>query len=244
MQPPNFDRATWHGLPEGERMEGERMATVHRISGLASENGKLLNGQRGLLCEFLEATGRWQVRIGEKLVSLKPIFGLNSDAGKALNGQKGVVTEYEADKDRWEVMISLEKVVSLRPRNLRRSKPLPGAVMPGRPVNGPKKTEGSLASLLGMGKPKDESNHVEAAKSAQWQSVWARTSAEVRESSVPPAAAMSAEQISYLQGFQNENEKAELKRRRRESKIRRELVMQGITDEERYDREKQKWRII
>lgn len=33
MQPPNFDRATWHGLPEGERMEGERMATVHRISG-------------------------------------------------------------------------------------------------------------------------------------------------------------------------------------------------------------------
>lgn len=26
--------------------------------------------------------------------------------------------------------------------------------------------------------------------------------------------------------------------------IRRELVMQGITDEERYDREKQKWRII
>lgn len=43
---------------------------------------------------------------------------------------------------------------------------------------------------------------------------------------------MSAEQISYLQGFQNENEKAELKRRRRESKIRRELVMQGITDED------------
>eukprot|EP00434_Breviolum_minutum_P014587 symbB.v1.2.012859.t1/scaffold875.1/size155714/8 len=294
-----------------------RPGQLVEVNGLASESGKLLNGQRGLLCEFIEAssgmdlfwgypppriltniplnlmaTSRWQVRIGEKLVSLKPanlkkaelfssmpappeqtavsteptvqpsrrsrsrssssssssssscskereekeeaplktgeeveIFGLNSDAGKAFNGQKGVLTEYCSDKDRWEVMISLEKVVSLRPRNLRRAKPLPGAVLPGRPLNGPK-TEGSLASLLGMGKAKEaENNHAEA-KPATWQSVWARTSAEVRETvRSPPASAMSDEQLSYLQCFQSENEKTELKRRRRESKIRRELDM-------------------
>jgi len=276
-----------------------RPGQLVEVNGLASESGKLLNGQRGLLCEFIEATSRWQVRIGEKVVSLKPanlkkaelfssmpappeqtaasteptvqpsrrsrsrssssssssssscskereekeeaplktgeeveIFGLNSDAGKAFNGQKGVLTEYCSDKDRWEVMISLEKVVSLRPRNLRRAKPLPGAVLPGRPLNGPK-TEGSLASLLGMGKAKEaENNHAEA-KPAQWQSVWARTSAEVRATvRSPPASAMSEDQLSYLQCFQSENEKTELKRRRRESKIRRELVMQGITDED------------
>eukprot|EP00439_Symbiodinium_sp_Y106_P071005 s16_g12.t1 len=273
------------------------------VNGLASESGKLLNGQRGLLCDFLEATGRWQVRIGEKLVSLKPvnltkaelftavptpeavserepeqvrrksrsrsrsssssssssssrstarkeeeeaplktgeeveIFGLSSEGGKALNGQKGVVTEYSTERDRWEVMISLEKVVSLRPRNLRRSKPPPGAMQPGRPGQ-KQKAEGSLASLLGMGKAKEEprSESQQASSTSQWQSVWSRSAGQAQAARTPASAMsrlLSLDMAAlYLESFQTDAEKVELKRLKRESKIRRELVMQGITDED------------
>merc|ERR1712226_1230281 len=43
------------------------------VSGLESESGKLLNGQRGIVTAFVAETGRFQVRFElDKVVNLKP----------------------------------------------------------------------------------------------------------------------------------------------------------------------------
>lgn len=53
------------------RQDGLRPGHLVEVNGLTSPSGQLLNGQRGLVCEYVEATGRWQVRIGLGLRSEK-----------------------------------------------------------------------------------------------------------------------------------------------------------------------------
>eukprot|EP00411_Alexandrium_monilatum_P021036 CAMPEP_0175223464 /NCGR_PEP_ID=MMETSP0093-20121207/21347_1 /TAXON_ID=311494 /ORGANISM="Alexandrium monilatum, Strain CCMP3105" /LENGTH=370 /DNA_ID=CAMNT_0016517071 /DNA_START=42 /DNA_END=1154 /DNA_ORIENTATION=+ len=107
------------------------------VSGLESESGKTLNGQKGFITSFVEEEDCYQVCFEpERRVSLKPenverpplgvgdsveVCGLESESGKLLNGQRGVITQRVEDTGRFQVgFISPEKVVNLKPENLTR----------------------------------------------------------------------------------------------------------------------------
>lgn len=105
------------------------------VSGLTSEAGRLLNGQRGVVTRCGMDQGRVEVRLPKGKVSLvKPsnltklvaindlveVCDLESDSGRSLNGWKGTVTQYFEDTGRFEVKLPPRKLVSLRFENLRR----------------------------------------------------------------------------------------------------------------------------
>lgn len=48
------------------------------------------------------------------------VFGLESESGKELNAQRGILTDKISAKDRWQVRLAPEKVVSLKPENLKK----------------------------------------------------------------------------------------------------------------------------
>lgn len=59
------------GIAEGASSLGPGACV--EVYGLESESGRVLNGQRGIIQQSIEATGRLQVRLGpDKIVSLKP----------------------------------------------------------------------------------------------------------------------------------------------------------------------------
>jgi len=47
------------------------------------------------------------------------VFGLESESGRLLNGQLGVITRYAEDRGRFEVRFGAEKLVYLKPQNLK-----------------------------------------------------------------------------------------------------------------------------
>eukprot|EP00933_Yihiella_yeosuensis_P038426 TRINITY_DN3235_c0_g1_i3.p1 TRINITY_DN3235_c0_g1~~TRINITY_DN3235_c0_g1_i3.p1 ORF type:complete len:368 (+),score=91.22 TRINITY_DN3235_c0_g1_i3:82-1185(+) len=162
------------------------------------------------------------------------IFGLTSDAGKPLNGQKGILTDCSLEKGRWDVMLSLEKVVSLKDTNLRRVAHLDPTRQhsSAQPTKKKTKAEGSLAALLGLGKPKEEAKEeVPAEQKKEWQPIWARSSSAEAQAAVA-GAAMSQEQIEYLKTFTSSEDKEARKEQKRADKVRRELAAQGIVVEE------------
>eukprot|EP00930_Biecheleria_cincta_P047492 TRINITY_DN32938_c0_g1_i1.p1 TRINITY_DN32938_c0_g1~~TRINITY_DN32938_c0_g1_i1.p1 ORF type:complete len:424 (-),score=121.43 TRINITY_DN32938_c0_g1_i1:26-1273(-) len=70
-----------------------------------------------------EAVKEERLRSGDSV----EIFGLESEGGKLLNGQAGSISGYLEDKGRFQVTIGPDKVVSVRPENLRRRKAAPGS---------------------------------------------------------------------------------------------------------------------
>lgn len=159
------------------------------------------------------------------------IIGLTSDTGKVLNGQKGILTEFNAEKERWEVTISLDKVVSLRTSNLRKVQTESRHAVEAAPKI--RKTEGSLSSLLGLGKPKEDPKKQEdniSQQKPEWTSVWDRSSGEAKLAAENPT--MSEEQIQYLQSFNQAAADVDRKVQKRANKVRRELAQQGILEEE------------
>mmetsp|Transcript_159444 Transcript_159444/g.487897 ORF Transcript_159444/g.487897 Transcript_159444/m.487897 type:complete len:369 (+) Transcript_159444:54-1160(+) len=117
-----------------------------QVSGLESESGKTLNGQKGHITSYVEEEDCYQVCFEpERRLNLKPenverppmgigdgveVFGLESESGKLLNGLKGVITARTEDTGRFQVgFMDPEKVVSLRPENLKRPDVGPGDVV-------------------------------------------------------------------------------------------------------------------
>jgi len=113
------------------------------VSGLESESGRLLNGQKGHITRYVEAADCYDVCFEpERMVNLKPenlcrpplgvadsveVVGLESEGGKALNGRKGVVTKFVEDAGRFQVQfLNPEKLVNLKPENLTRGELGPG----------------------------------------------------------------------------------------------------------------------
>merc|ERR1712039_331848 len=90
---------------------------------------------------------------------------------------------------------------------------------------------GSLASLLSMGKPAEKETDVkpEEKKQPQWQSVWDRSGSKL------PSGTLNAEQMSYFQEMQAENEKYELERDRIRQQVEKELSQAGAFSEEMYE---------
>lgn len=162
------------------------------------------------------------LKVGEQV----EIYGLGSAAGQALNGQKGVLTQHTADKGRWEVTISLDKVVSLKAENLR---PVALVGVPKAKAAAKQKAEGSLASLLGFGRkdpPQEKANQ----EAAGWQSLWTRNSSA--EAVASTELKLGTEELSFLQSFNQDAEKAEQKKAKRAQKVEQELSLQGIVDPE------------
>jgi len=113
-----------------------RAGDLVEISGLSSEAGKSMNGQRGVVVRCDDERGRVEVRfdaLGGKVQSLKAknvavvgfvpgdlveVSGLESEAGRDLNGQKGTITQYVEEKGRYEVRLLPRKLVNLKPENL------------------------------------------------------------------------------------------------------------------------------
>lgn len=104
------------------------------VCGLESESGKQLNGQKGVIVQQAEETGRFKVGFHdpEKVVSLKPenlsrpplgpgdtvlVVGLESESGRLLNGQKGLAAKQAEESGRWEVEF---KVVRLTAESLKK----------------------------------------------------------------------------------------------------------------------------
>jgi len=116
-----------------------------QVGGLESESGQALNGQRGHVVKYIEATGGFQVNLeAERLFNLKAdnvarpplgkgdsveIQGLESESGKLLNGQRGVLLG-DLEEGRFKVgLLDPEKVVSVRPENLTRPPLGPGVIV-------------------------------------------------------------------------------------------------------------------
>lgn len=118
-----------------------------QICGLASEQGRPLNGKAGVIKAYSDEKGRFEVELTDgkvvfaKAANLQPpavaeeaplqagdrveIFGLASESGSKLNGREGVISEFVADKERFKVELSPGEVVSLKPANLRAMAPPP-----------------------------------------------------------------------------------------------------------------------
>jgi len=107
---------------------------VVEVSGLASEAGRRINGQKGVVLQC--ADGRAEVRLPSGPKKLKfenlagidfaggdrlwvEVFGLQSESGRAMNGQRGFATSRSDETGRFEVKLSKDKKVSLKPDNLR-----------------------------------------------------------------------------------------------------------------------------
>lgn len=105
-----------------------------RVFGLESENGKLLNGQEGMITTLKNQTGRFEVRF--RMLKLRydnlrkvalpfmpgdcvEVCGLpNASGGKVLNGKRGRVTKYVKETGHFQVCLGPSKVMSLKPENL------------------------------------------------------------------------------------------------------------------------------
>ncbi|CAK0885170.1 unnamed protein product, partial [Prorocentrum cordatum] len=118
-----------------------------QICGLASEQGRPLNGKVGVIKAYSEEKGRFEVKLTDgkvvfaKGANLQPpadaaeaplkvgdrveIFGLTSESGSKLNGREGAISEFVADKERFMVELSPSEVVSVKPANLRAVAPPP-----------------------------------------------------------------------------------------------------------------------
>mmetsp|Transcript_11544 Transcript_11544/g.26308 ORF Transcript_11544/g.26308 Transcript_11544/m.26308 type:complete len:353 (-) Transcript_11544:79-1137(-) len=114
-----------------------RPGDVVEVSGLTSETGKQLNGDRGVVISCPSASEeRAEVRLASGNKKLKPdnlkqvlfgkgdrfiveVFGLQSESGKQLNGQRGIAVAKNSENGRLEVRFSKEKTVSLKPDNLK-----------------------------------------------------------------------------------------------------------------------------
>jgi len=133
-----------------------RFATLHLPSGLLTKlelpfapddcvevhglgedrGGKQLNGQKGVVAQYVKKTGEFQVRFGlTKAMNLPPEYlrkfsfnrgdsievrGLSSESGRPLNGQTGVIIKYILETGRFEVRLGQDKVVNLKSENLMR----------------------------------------------------------------------------------------------------------------------------
>mmetsp|Transcript_57835 Transcript_57835/g.134712 ORF Transcript_57835/g.134712 Transcript_57835/m.134712 type:complete len:370 (+) Transcript_57835:145-1254(+) len=113
------------------------------VSGLESESGKSLNGQKGHITSYLEEVDSYKVCFEpERLLNLKPenvtrppfgpldpveVCGLESESGKELNGRTGVIVKPVEDSGRFQVRLEdPEKLVNLKPENLKRPPVGPG----------------------------------------------------------------------------------------------------------------------
>jgi len=112
------------------------------VVGLESETGRLLNGQKGIITQHNEETGRFEVRF--KVVNLDvanltkvalafqvgdcvEVFGLDAEnGGKALNGQKGAISTYVKETSMFGVRFGPNKVMNLKADHLRKFGPSPG----------------------------------------------------------------------------------------------------------------------
>mmetsp|Transcript_120547 Transcript_120547/g.218987 ORF Transcript_120547/g.218987 Transcript_120547/m.218987 type:complete len:722 (-) Transcript_120547:58-2223(-) len=106
-----------------------------QVSGLESESGKMLNGQKGVVATYLEDVGRYEVILPNKRAKLKPenlsatsiqcfdrvlVCGLESEGGRQMNGQTATVVRLIEDTGRFEVRLSSGKLVGLKLDNLKR----------------------------------------------------------------------------------------------------------------------------
>lgn len=109
------------------------------VSGLSEvDGGKLLNGKRGRVTSYIKGSGMFQVCLGpKKQMNLRPdnlkkiadsltsgdqveVHGLESESGRQMNGKQGVIMEYIKETSRFEVLFMPEKLVRLKPENLRK----------------------------------------------------------------------------------------------------------------------------
>merc|ERR1719510_1199080 len=114
-----------------------RIGDVVEISGLTSEAGKQLNGDRGVVLSCPSPSEeRAEVRLAAGNKKLKPdnlkplsfamgdrfmveVCGLQSESGKQLNGQRGIAVARNSENGRFEIRFSKEKTVSLKAENLK-----------------------------------------------------------------------------------------------------------------------------
>eukprot|EP00420_Gonyaulax_spinifera_P023214 CAMPEP_0197898908 /NCGR_PEP_ID=MMETSP1439-20131203/45176_1 /TAXON_ID=66791 /ORGANISM="Gonyaulax spinifera, Strain CCMP409" /LENGTH=333 /DNA_ID=CAMNT_0043519665 /DNA_START=56 /DNA_END=1057 /DNA_ORIENTATION=+ len=109
---------------------------IVEVVGLQSEAGKQLNGQHGVVLDFHRAEERAEVRLAagskklkfENLVKmdwasgdrvLVEVCGLESETGKQANGQRGFIRDRDPETGRYDVRISKDKILKLKPENLR-----------------------------------------------------------------------------------------------------------------------------
>mmetsp|Transcript_8427 Transcript_8427/g.10981 ORF Transcript_8427/g.10981 Transcript_8427/m.10981 type:complete len:351 (+) Transcript_8427:44-1096(+) len=131
-----FSRVDLSVEPGGASAGGFSPGNLVEVSGLTSAAGQQLNGERGVVLTCFEADGRAEVRLPEGVKKLKlgnlkkldlgagdrfmaEVFGLQSEAGRAMNGQRGIATSRNLESGRFEVKFSKDKVMSLKPDNLR-----------------------------------------------------------------------------------------------------------------------------
>jgi len=131
--------------------DGKKPATlvageVLEIFGLESDQGKALNGQRGMITGWLEEKGRFEVQLNngnpvnvrpgnlkkdaesepdEELVPLGvgdvvEICRLESGLGKALNARRGVITGWLEEEGRFQIQLNDGYSVNMKLGNLRR----------------------------------------------------------------------------------------------------------------------------
>jgi len=109
---------------------------IVEVSGLTSDAGKHLNGQKGVVLNCSEADGRAEVRLAKGLKRLKfesltrmdwadgdrvlvEVSGLESESGKQMNGQRGFIRDRDPATGRYDVRINKDKILKLKPENLR-----------------------------------------------------------------------------------------------------------------------------
>lgn len=164
------------------------------------------------------------VNVGDKV----EVFGLQSEGGRQLNGQRGCIVKHLTERTRFEVLLGLDRMVSLRPENLRKVDHAPNAVQPAvaslpQQAKPAESTPASLTSLLSMGRSEPEP---EKPKPAVWESVWSRSG------STAPSGGLTNEQVEFFQQMRAEGEQREEEKRRLRLKVAAELAQAGAYDEE------------
>jgi len=156
------------------------------------------------------------------------VFGLESEGGRQLNGQRGCIVRHLTERGRFEVSFGSDRLVSLRPDNLRKVDHTPTVTQPvdassqqqAKPVES---KPASLASLLSMGRCEPEP---EKPKPAAWESVWSRSG------STAPSGGLTNEQVEFFQQMQAEDEQRDEEKKRLRLKVAAELAQAGVHDEE------------
>jgi len=212
------------------------------VFGIESESGRILNGRIGVVIQYIEESGRYEVKFGPEQIALlrgeklrKPkdgkarftvddsveVFGLTSEAGTKLNGQRGVVVCFQEATSRYEVRLGADKLTSLKPENLRILAPSEAKSAGQAQPQAEKPKAMSLAGLLGMGRPEDKKEE----NKPQWQSIWERcvTTSEV--------AIVTEEEQAALRALHGGEEKRTREFEDLRKKVEAEFAQAGIFDE-------------